>query len=480
MTDQGDAGEVLEPQGTHHGWYSLQPLIEAGKWSSTPGVYFKEMKEKNGGAPIYKAHPGLKCITITDHASGKWFFSQPDTVLDRQYGPYFGPLKCNEEYIGQSRPALVTNIKEFHPDVRDYTIAVLRERLAATQTALDHSAEGFYKNLWANGLGEYTTVYDTFLQQSYAFMLEWVFGTGEEGGQPLPPFKDFLNVNPSDISVLLGLEIDTPIANAAAKVAQALGGGVSAEAKESVKVLLDSIRASKMWPTFTKMLTESGVNIQDLENSFMFNTGFQSSSAIAKNMEYCVGSLTANPDFLEELRKELDGKELTLKSVADTNAFPLLDSFHWEILRLFPAPPFFFKEAKMDLVVPTSSGQKYQIRKGDMLCAHHPLVHIDEAVFGPDAGEFKPKRFVGNPALKEEVFAYAFPKPAEVERVEGMPWGCAAHAVGVLDGILKIFYGRWVQEAAWEMNDPAVIDPVEFLGVVGPKGMSFSSVTPRK
>lgn len=42
------------------------------------------MKEKNGGAPIYKAHPGLKCITITDHASGKWFFNQPDTVLDRQ------------------------------------------------------------------------------------------------------------------------------------------------------------------------------------------------------------------------------------------------------------------------------------------------------------------------------------------------------------------------------------------------------------
>lgn len=51
------------------------------------------------------------------------------------------------------------------------------------------------------GLGEYTTVYDTFLQQSYAFMLEWVLATGEEGGQPLPDFKDFLNVNPSDISV---------------------------------------------------------------------------------------------------------------------------------------------------------------------------------------------------------------------------------------------------------------------------------------
>lgn len=69
----------------------------------------------------------------------------------QQDGPYFGPLKCNEEYIGKSRPALVANIKEFHPEVRDYTITVLRERLAATPTALDHAAEKFYKNLWANG-----------------------------------------------------------------------------------------------------------------------------------------------------------------------------------------------------------------------------------------------------------------------------------------------------------------------------------------
>lgn len=58
---------------------------------------------------------------------------------------------------------------------------------------------------------------------------------------------------------LLGLEIDTPVANAAGKVVQTLTGGVSAEAKASVEVLLDSIRGSKMWPTFTKMLQESGV-----------------------------------------------------------------------------------------------------------------------------------------------------------------------------------------------------------------------------
>ena len=41
-----------------------------------------------------------------------------------------------------------------------------------------------------------------------------------------------------------------------------------------------------------------------------------------------------------------------------------------------------------------------------------------------------------------KVFAYAFPDPSNVERVEGMPWGCVAHSIGVLDGIIKVFYGR--------------------------------------
>ena len=40
-------------------------------------------------------------------------------------------------------------------------------------------------------------LYDTFLRMSANFMLEWVLGTGEEGGQPLPPFADFLAVNPA-------------------------------------------------------------------------------------------------------------------------------------------------------------------------------------------------------------------------------------------------------------------------------------------
>ena len=32
-----------------------------------------------------------------------------------------------------------------------------------------------------------------------------------------------------------------------------------------------------------------------------------------------------------------------MESVKDVTRFPLLDSLHWEILRMYPAPAFFFK-----------------------------------------------------------------------------------------------------------------------------------------
>lgn len=50
------------------------------------------------------------------------------------------------------------------------------------------------------------------------------------------------------------------------------------------------------------------MDTKDLERSFMFTTNFQSSGAIAKGMMPVVATLTNNPDFLEKLREEVDGK----------------------------------------------------------------------------------------------------------------------------------------------------------------------------
>lgn len=58
---------------------------------------------------------------------------------------------------------------------------------------------------------------------------------------------------------LLKLTIDTPVANAAAFVAQAVKGGVTSAQKASVEVLSESIRESKMWPKYMEMLKENNV-----------------------------------------------------------------------------------------------------------------------------------------------------------------------------------------------------------------------------
>lgn len=44
-----------------------------------------------------------------------------------------------------------------------------------------------------------------------------------------------------------------------------------------------------------------------------------------------------------------------------------------------------------------------QVKKGDLLCCEQALGQMDPAIFGPDAREFNPKRFLGNPALKKKV-----------------------------------------------------------------------------
>ena len=48
--------------------------------------------------------------------------------------------------------------------------------------------------------------------------------------------------------------------------------------------------------------------VESLDRSFMFTTGFQSCTAMAANMQCAIGVLTADPEFAEDLRKEVDGQ----------------------------------------------------------------------------------------------------------------------------------------------------------------------------
>ncbi|CAM9442585.1 unnamed protein product [Ectocarpus sp. 4 AP-2014] len=142
---------LLEPTGVHHPFYSLSPLTEAKAWAAREGQYFNGLIEANGGASVFKGHPGLAVTFLTDHASCEWFLSQSQDVLDRQDGAYFGPIKCKKEYIGESLPTLITNQKESHQTFRQHALTAFRTRVPFAQSAMTNATDTFYKDLRDNG-----------------------------------------------------------------------------------------------------------------------------------------------------------------------------------------------------------------------------------------------------------------------------------------------------------------------------------------
>ena len=65
---------------------------------------------------------------------------------------------------------------------------------------------------------------------------------------------------------LIKLDFDTPVANGVGQLLQSIQSGVTAEEKASMDVLLESIRSSKMWPKFVKILEDQKVSW------FLYNT----------------------------------------------------------------------------------------------------------------------------------------------------------------------------------------------------------------
>lgn len=58
---------------------------------------------------------------------------------------------CSKEYIGESLPALVTNIKESHSEVRAFMIESLMETVGASEGALLHASDKFYSDIKTTG-----------------------------------------------------------------------------------------------------------------------------------------------------------------------------------------------------------------------------------------------------------------------------------------------------------------------------------------
>ncbi|WP_331761186.1 cytochrome P450 (plasmid) [Nocardia sp. NBC_01377] len=102
--------------------------------------------------------------------------------------------------------------------------------------------------------------------------------------------------------------------------------------------------------------------------------------------------LAADPDLAEQVRSEV--KTLTSGGRIDFDDVAKLrftDAVISESLRLWPTAPGFFRVARRD----TTLGG-YPIRAGEWVFALMLAVHRDQEVWGPDADQFRPHRFLGD------------------------------------------------------------------------------------
>ncbi|KAH0460568.1 hypothetical protein IEQ34_011231 [Dendrobium chrysotoxum] len=77
----------------------------------------------------------------------------------------------------------------------------------------------------------------------------------------------------------------------------------------------------------------------------------------------------------------------------------LANSVVYEVLRIDPPVEFQYAHAKKDFLLQSHDAQ-YQVRKGEMLFGYQPFATRDKRVFGANAGEFVPDRFVGSDGAK--------------------------------------------------------------------------------
>ncbi|KZV67879.1 cytochrome P450 [Peniophora sp. CONT] len=123
-------------------------------------------------------------------------------------------------------------------------------------------------------------------------------------------------------------------------------------------------------------------------------------------MTWVLYALSLNQDAQDKLRIELQTGHDDVgdsPSMEQLHAFPYLDAVIRETLRMWPPLPFLSREARKTDVIPTEqpwtdkNGQQHDgipVTAGDAIVVPVLAMNRSTDIWGPDAGEFKPERWL--------------------------------------------------------------------------------------
>jgi len=139
-----------------------------------------------------------------------------------------------------------------------------------------------------------------------------------------------------------------------------------------------------------------------IQNVYLFFiAGYDTSSSVLQSLMYMITTKhECRNKLIQEIDEELQGNRPDVESLS---RLTYLDAMMKEVMRLFP--PFFgllTRVANHDMIL-----DGYTIPKGTSLYPNLLPIHLSEKIWGPDALEFIPERWIGPEASKHTLYSFA-------------------------------------------------------------------------
>ncbi|KAJ3022484.1 UNVERIFIED_CONTAM: hypothetical protein HDU68_009130 [Siphonaria sp. JEL0065] len=467
--------------GAWHSHFSQQPLLESFEFALSQNLYILRQKKKNGNKSVFKAHPGLRAIFLTDHAAATVYFNAPTTILDRESVLRFGPLRLSSSFMQAATPALPSGPGNNHDAARALTLELIHMQSDRMKESIVNSIDACLQTLFAatttkaNEATQHSSFESSDLEVldrsnflGCTIMFNWILEI--DSGFEVSDFAWM-------VRGLFKYDQDTFVSKI---IALSNDSGVDGARFAKFKKLKRLVRTSRHWSKFQEMAREKSIKDLDIWLVATF-VGF----GIGVHVHPALVRLASHPELIQELRKELgDSWSWEMAQRQGITNYPLFDSTCYEVLRLYPGPPFFTKVAMVDFALTAGDGLTYEIKKGQRVIVSAPFANQDPSVFGASAEDFDPRRFIASPELKSKLFIFGIPatSPAGSEyHLRGErtnPYGCVGGENGVALSVFKAILSKIILGWHYEVDQKPLFIKEQYFGSVGPVDIRFKRFVP--
>ncbi len=434
--------------GTWFGALSLRPALEVAAFIKLCDDYTKERRAKAGSA-VFKAHPGIRSVFVTDMAGLDFIFDAPPEELDRlaDDDPGFGGLSFNRhEMLEGVIPALLTHAGN-HDPARAIVVEAMQIRRQAFAPACQKVFD-YGLPMLRDATGEAPVNFKHALHHAaIGICFEWLFD--------IDPGPSGANAE-TWLKGCFGLKADTALANAVARRLSRAKNGPKAAIRRYAGETLNAIRSCPPYPKFVEAAHRIGVPEKDLAGHLMFAASFNGTAGAWATLFPALSHLYVDKQVRGRLAAEL---EAFSGDVFALNKLPYMHDFFLESMRLYGRPRHYYRRAKVDLVIPVSIGDPVPVKAGTTLGLIATVARQDRTVWGDDASVFDPDRYARNPALRDRVKPFGPPVDAR------NAYGCAGAASGVSATLWKTLAGAVGRTQTWRLTPWPEPDVDAFDGV---------------